>query len=696
VPDPVVIDVLPFRSGKHAPDGSGFPLGKLLGFLLLLGIIAAAAYACFFFTSRTFVTVETVPKDARVEVRSPGGSSLPVSLKGRSFWAESRKTYQVLVEHRGYIPASTNFSCCAEVEIPIRIHLEEFPWGLLRLDPPIDPSPAVFENGALVDESFRWEEAGDDLVFPAGEHELEFRLARHFPVLTNVVVPARGETNSVALNFQANWAPVRIATIPPGIVYTNEALPGATTPATLELIEGLHPLTIKEDGYMTLRTQVVVRAGIPLELPVMVLQETNGLIRVSSSPGMANVNLADTFVGQTPITIPAEPNTEHLVLIAKAGFKPARKTVVVSPGKTVRVDVKLDPLEGTIRFQVNPPDAELFVDGTSFGQVPKEMILTAVEHQLRIVREGFKAYEVTLKPRSGFVSSIKTDLVPQVVAERNTASPQMASGGGYEFVPVLSAGFRMGSSRREQGRRSNETLRDIRLNRPVYMGKREVTNAEFRKFKKDHHSGSVGKETLNGSAQPVVNVHWQDAARYCNWLSAQDGLPPAYGERGTNVVAVSPMTTGYRLPSEAEWAYCARSDAAGGLLKYPWGEGFPPKEKHGNYGDQSAVDLVAFPIKGYTDGYPATAPPGSFAANRLGLFDMGGNVAEWCHDVYRIYSFTPGKEVTDPLGPGEGSLWSIRGSSYKSAHIRDLRFAFRNYDKEPNPDVGFRICRYIE
>ena len=89
--------------------------------------------------------------------------------------------------------------------------------------------------------------------------------------------------------------------------------------------------------------------------------------------------------------------------------------------------------------------------------------------------------------------------------------------------PVAPAGpFTMGASRREPGRRANENLRKVRLTRPFLIGSREVTNGEFRRFRPTHSSGSVQGFSLNGDDQPVVNVSWNEAARFCNWLSQKE------------------------------------------------------------------------------------------------------------------------------------------------------------------------------
>jgi formylglycine-generating enzyme required for sulfatase activity len=134
----------------------------------------------------------------------------------------------------------------------------------------------------------------------------------------------------------------------------------------------------------------------------------------------------------------------------------------------------------------------------------------------------------------------------------------------------------------------------------------------------------------------------------------------------------------------------------GTLLRYPWGEGFPPATKAGNFADSAAVALLARVLSNYTDGSVVTTRPGSFAPGPRGLFDLGGNAAEWCHDYYSVYSYDPQQTVLDPVGPSEGAHHVIRGSSWKDATITALRLSFRDYGDEARDDVGFRLARYAD
>jgi formylglycine-generating enzyme required for sulfatase activity len=258
--------------------------------------------------------------------------------------------------------------------------------------------------------------------------------------------------------------------------------------------------------------------------------------------------------------------------------------------------------------------------------------------------------------------------------------------------------FHVGAARREAGRRSNETRYEVELTRSFYIAENEVTNAEFRKFRGSHKSGMVGGIDLDRPDQPVASVGWDDAARYLNWLSAKDGLPPAYREKAGKMVPVRPTPTGYRMPTEAEWVFLARYE--GGLhagdkpLKYGWGKAFPPVKGGGNIADRSASSLLSVTIGGYSDGFAAAAPVGKFSPNQAGIHDLSGNVAEWCYDYYDTYTGIGSRVPRDPMGPARGRHHVVRGSSWRHGTITELRLSYRDYADKPRDDLGFRIARY--
>ena len=153
------------------------------------------------------------------------------------------------------------------------------------------------------------------------------------------------------------------------------------------------------------------------------------------------------------------------------------------------------------------------------------------------------------------------------------------------------------------------------------------------------------------------------------------------------------MTTGYLLPTEAEWAWASRYVAGSTPSRFPWGDTMPPVEVLANYADESAANLVPNILIGYTDHFRGTAPVGSFAANPLGLYDLAGNVSEWIHDYYSQEAAT--SLLIDPTGPNEGEKHVIRGSNYTNGRLSELRWTFRDLGQAPRPDVGFRVAMYV-
>jgi len=264
------------------------------------------------------------------------------------------------------------------------------------------------------------------------------------------------------------------------------------------------------------------------------------------------------------------------------------------------------------------------------------------------------------------------------------------------MIRLEPAAFTMGASRREPGRRANESEHQVEITRPFLLGMHEITNGEFRRFRAGHRSGFIAGLTLDGDLQPVVNISWQDAASYCNWLSEQQGLQPFYREQGNTLVPVSPTTNGYRLPFEAEWAFAARMVGRTQPGRYPWDGGFPPRTRNGNYADESARTIVPVIIKGYFDGFQVSAPVDSFPRNMGGFFDLGGNVSEWCHDYYSPNAGAVSGKTVDPTGPTSGSYHVLRGSNWRDGAMTELRLSFRGYSNKAKDSLGFRVARFAQ
>jgi formylglycine-generating enzyme required for sulfatase activity len=130
----------------------------------------------------------------------------------------------------------------------------------------------------------------------------------------------------------------------------------------------------------------------------------------------------------------------------------------------------------------------------------------------------------------------------------------------------------------------------------------------------------------------------------------------------------------------------------GGLA---WGEAWPPEDGSANLADASSAIVTGRILNGYTDKVVVSAEVGKFPPNPRGLYDMGGNVAEWVNDVYRVP--VPNEAIEEnPLGDPQGDNYTIRGASWSLSRLRELRLTYRDYGERGRDDVGFRVARYAE
>jgi formylglycine-generating enzyme required for sulfatase activity len=555
--------------------------------------------------------------------------------------------------------------------------------------PPVTAELSV--DGRRLD---RWPEDGVELA--AGRHRLEVHAPRHLPWTGEIDVQGRGQRQQVEAALVPDWASVEIATEPAGARVFVDGTDSGQTPVRLELSAGTRAIRVEKDGYKTLSRELLVRAGEPQQLNGLRLEPADGLLRVVTEPAGATVTIAGRYRGVTPLEVELAPGRRHAVQLAKPGYAPLRREVDFTSSRGATLRETLEPQLGTVRLNVIPADAELLVDGTiAAGEASRELMLPSFRHRLEVRKEGYVTWRGEVTPRPGQPQVLEVKLLTPAEATLARTPRLLKTSQGLGLRRVGPGSFRTGAPRREQGRRVNETERDVQLTRAYYLGIREVTNREFREFRPTHTSGVTSYRELSGSDHPAVMLGWEDAAAYCNWLSEREQLPAAYERSGGSYRLASPLTTGYRLPTEAEWEWAARYSGGGGERRYPWGDRFELPAGAGNFADKSARSVVTNVLGDYDDGFPVTAPAGRFVPSPLGFLDLGGNAAEWVSDLYTVYPASA-EPLVDPVGPAEGQYHVIRGSSWRHAAVSELRFAFRDFGSEGRLDVGFRIARFAD
>jgi len=231
----------------------------------------------------------------------------------------------------------------------------------------------------------------------------------------------------------------------------------------------------------------------------------------------------------------------------------------------------------------------------------------------------------------------------------------------------------MGSPASEAGRDIDEMTHQVTVS-SFFMGKYEVTQNEYQKEMKKNPSNFKGKKL------PVDSISWYNAVLFCNKLSLSGGLTPAYEIDGT-MVKWDKSADGYRLPTEAEWEYACRAGT-----NTPFNTGINLTTEQANYDGN-------YPYNNNAKGIflEKTTPAGSYPANDWGLYDMHGNVFEWCWDWHSFYI---NEEQKDPTGPVSGKYRVIRGGSWINGG-ETLRSASRGIfiSGDGNERIGFRLAR---
>jgi len=664
------------RSGKTGGGRRRLGLGAIL-LWSALGIIGFLAW--YILTGRA-VEIVVEPTPDRLAVH---GSWPVLPIDGRSFIHPG--TYEVKAELAGYRPLEEVLEIDGDSAARVHFSMDPLP-GRVRITTGALTDAEIQVNGETVALS------PAIIELPQGEHAIVIRARRHAEAIRRIAIKKPGEELELDIILDPAWAPVHIRSEPAGADVATNGHALGTTPLTAELGAGGHSIELRLAGYDPHRMPITVTAGVALELPLVRLSRASALLTVTSDPQAASVTLDDTFKGVTPVEIAVTPDREHELTLAKGGFALHRQNLRLASGQREKLVIELTPLVGTVRFRSQPPGAELLIDGESRGRTDLVLELEERITKVEIRLDGFLTFSTTITPRGQTVGEVNAVLESVAAAMAARRPPVITSPQGVELKLIEGGRFTSGASRRVPGRRANETLLSLEISRPFYIAVREVTNREFRAFHKGHRSGSAGSANLEIDHHPAVRVSWNNAARYCNWLSEQESLPPVYNEKSGTMVPRSPLPAGYRLPTEAEWVWAARYDTEGHERKYGWGSELPIPSRAGNFGDETADPILGDSLPDYSDGYPATAPAGSFRANQRGLFNMGGNVSEWVQDLYTIHP--PSNAVmVDPLGPSEGEYHVIRGASWMDDNVTELRLSYRDYGDEPRPDVGFRIAR---
>jgi formylglycine-generating enzyme required for sulfatase activity len=284
------------------------------------------------------------------------------------------------------------------------------------------------------------------------------------------------------------------------------------------------------------------------------------------------------------------------------------------------------------------------------------------EEQYTSLSQGFELIPKLAMQASGGVVPAVSSTPARTPAPATTSAPATTPASS-NFVRINSGTFQMGSN---SGQDDEKPVHTVTL-KSFSIGKYPVTQKEWFEVM------GTNPSKFKGDNLPVEQVSWFDAVEYCNKRSVKEGLTPAYSGSGNNITC-NWNANGYRLPTEAEWEYAAK--------------GGKPDAIAYAYAGSNSVDAVAW----YTSNSGgSTKPVGTKEPNSAGLYDMSGNVWEWCWDWYGIY---PSGKQTDPRGTTPSVIRVARGGAWNYEAV-GARSASRvsNIPNGRDSSFGFRLAR---
>jgi len=383
---------------------------------------------------------------------------------------------------------------------------------------------------------------------------------------------------------------------------------------------------------------------------------TTGTLLVSADISGAQVYIDGTDRGGTPATLTLDPKS-YRVEVRKPGYESWRTQVTIETGRTASLMAYLTAEKPRqARLFVNPAPSDARVRILNIGPVyERGMALDPGSYHVEVSKDGYGMENrwVELAAGEDRYESFRLEKSPEAAG----GGPTFTNSLGMKFVRIPSGSFMMGSPSSELGLDGDKTQHRVTLTRPYYMQATEVTQGQWKAVMGNNPSNFSNC----GDNCPVENVSWNDCQEFIRKLNQKEG------------------TNKYRLPTEAEWEYACR---AGTETAYSWGnQGDCGKANYGG-------SWVSSECKSENPGQ--TMKVASFGPNVFGLYDMHGNVWEWCSDWYGDY---PGGTVTDPGGPSNGSHRMFRGGSWDfgAGYCRSASRG-RNDPGLRLDDLGFRLA----
>jgi formylglycine-generating enzyme required for sulfatase activity len=436
-------------------------------------------------------------------------------------------------------------------------------------------------------------------------------------------------TQLVSFTLRPLFAELTINATTDALIHINGEKVGSTI-WTGRVMEGICRVKVDKQGFATQSFQLSILAGKNQKVDIK-LKPVMGSIEVTSEPPGAIISIDGTVYGLTPFTIKNLAVGNYRLSLSKVGYTSIFKTVEVKESKVTSVALTL--VSGKqVAIKSDPSAARIFLDDSLLGITPKSIYLQFGSHSLTLEKGNLKIVEkieVTQTSPTNYEFKLKDSNDPL-----------------EKYLILVKGGtFKMGDTFGD-GKKYEKPIRDVTLS-DFYISKFEVTQALWKEIMGDSPSHFEGCEEC-----PVERVSWNQVQEFLKKLNDLTGKE-------------------YRLPTEAEWEYAARG-----------GE----KSQGHRYSGAYNINDVAW-YSGNSGNKPNHV--GLLRPNELGIYDMSGNVWEWCYDWFAPYTNSP---ETNPKGPETGDGRVVRGGSW-FGFIGACRLTFRGFDDPANSRsyIGFRV-----
>lgn len=453
----------------------------------------------------------------------------------------------------------------------------------------------------------------------SGSHSLRLQAPQYAVERRNVSV-ADGQTANVAVTLAARFAEITVQA-PQGAVVTVDGDRKGSGTLSWRQSEGLCDIVVSMAGHRDARRQLEVVAG-RAQTVQLTPQPIYGSASVDSDLMDAEIWIDGKQYGVTPNVVERLLVGSHTLVLKKSGYADLQQQFSVEEGKEASLSVKL-PAGRSVQFTSEKPGMQIIVDGKKLGTTPLTAVVGIGHHSVSAMRGGD-----IIDVRDLDITSAGA---PLTMAFRDFNHTFTVNGVQFTMVEVGGGTFTMGATY-EQGSDAwdeEKPAHEVTLS-DYYIGQTEVTQALWEAVMGSNPSDSKGGNL------PVERVSWDDCQVFIQKLNQLTGKQ-------------------FRLPTEAEWEYAARGGRKSRGYKYAGGNN---------------IDSVA-----WCDGNSGneTHPVATKQANELGIYDMSGNVLEWCSDWCGDYTSS---SQSDPQGSSSGSFRVIRGGCYYN-FARNCRVSYR-------------------